>query len=340
MRYILFWFIFFISIQILCCQPLFVEERGWGISNERSIDTNSEFDLHIDKDTLIVGDTFEVKYYYQNKKLAIRGKCYINKKGWKVKFGKWNFYYPNKKIWSERKYHIKGYLIEISKLLSKKGKDLKRGYSRPIGRYGALSGHEYQYNENSELVSIIDYKIGKISKRIELSNYSSDELKRLYLRKYPINDSIYLEELSLEEALFKQSVDSLPILLHASTVWNGHSKRWCNQLNDKPELAKFISDNFHFSFIDVEDSKDVLVETTDTVYLFKSKTNGKYHEALTHFVPIPKGTPYFLFIEEGQGKYFYYGIEEEDEDFLKILNFYLSERYLIEDWDKFEKSLN
>jgi Highly conserved protein containing a thioredoxin domain len=325
--------------SIIYGQLLFPEKIGWGKEQNLMLPEDFNLTYEVKTDSLVKGDTVNIKFYYPNKQLAIEGQCLI--KGSNLSFSKmnsWNYYYENGKLWSARTYTNKsGKLKSVEKLLDPDGNDLSQGYGRYKGRYRLYAGYGFIYNNKGKAEKIAHYKGGLISETFSPEKYSKEQLQRLIIREFTTSDDIKFEELSIEEAVELQKTVKKPILLNASTSWNGWTKRGYKEMFEQPHIAKLIHDNFILAYIDCEDSRDISITVNGTVQEFKG-SNGRGNHAI---IPAINGkritsTPTFLFINTAfELEHRHSGIELKEDEFLKFLEFYLSKEYQIKTWEEY-----
>ena len=322
----------------LDAQYVFMEENNWGTKDIPILPDGIDLKYKMTPDSANVGDTILLKFLYPSKKVAIEGKCVVNSSKEKVKIGIWKHYYQNGKIWSSREYNNSGKIIAIPELKSPKGIDLPHGYGRYIGKNNQLIGYNYIYDEKGDIQYFAEYSSSTIRNKMDKMSYNDDQLKRVKIRKFNIDENNILEELSFEEAFELQKTNNKTILLNASTNWNGYTKRGFANLFTKSHIAKFIDDNFILAYMDIEDTRPFEIIENNEKMVFEGASNRKQHDLIVKLVGSINSTPTFLFIGPNLTVlHKHNGIELVEEEFIRSLEFFISKSYLSQSWKEYNK---
>lgn len=324
-------------------QFLFVDEKDWLIeSGHISQYYLSEVKAMTVPET-VNQDTSTIVYKYNSNQTAIEGQYHIDKNKNNVKSGTWLFYYPSGNLWSERVYNDKGALIEIKQLLKPDGSVLETGFPHQ-NKDGSHYGHVYQYDINGNLAHIARYSKGYLTEIIDKDKYTAEELKRPQIREYKIDDNNSLRELSFDEAVEAQKADPKHMFIHATTSWNGYSRRGIQKVFTDPMIASRIKDHFHFVYFDIQDTKDITINHNGETITYKGaekKSRGYYHEL---FKVLGKGlgasTPIFMLVDENLNVIGHsVGIEITPEKFMPTLDYFIEGHYLNSNYKTYKASL-
>jgi len=318
---------------------VYVEEKGWGKEEKPILPDSIALRYEITPaDSIEVGDTIQYKFFYPSNQIAIEGECVVEYQLAKSKRGIWNYYYKNGDLWSTREYNRLGRNIAIKELKSPNGEDLGQGFGRHIGKHKHLTGYNYIYNENREIDFIARYSGGSILEKIDKSLFNETQLNRLIIRIFKIDENKFLEELSFEEAFELQKINNKTILLNASTNWNGYTRKGYKQLFSKSHIAKFIDDNFILAYLDIEDSKPIIVHQNNEEIILDGAVGRGQHGLVKKLVRAIRATPTFIFIGPNlEVLHTHKGIELKEDEFMKSLEFFTSKSYQNTSWKEYLK---
>ena len=334
-------FLILISIcfcQLLNGQHLFTEHDNWGKKESDFIPKNVTLRHDALPDSIAKGDSVLINFTYPNGNKAIEGLCIGNQWEGLSKRGIWNYYYEDGTLWSTRQYSKRtGRLVEITSLKTINGEDLDHGYARRIGKNKIVNGQNYIYKQNGEVDSIATYFQGNIVQVMAKNDCSQDELNRLIIRKYKIDEENYLEELSIEEAIKFQKENYKPIVVNATTTWNGWSKKGVKILSEDPTLAKFIDDNFYYVYLDIEDTRPIEIEYKGETKIFPGSKGKISNGFLNEIAGGVRTTPTFIFLDADLNVlHKNVGVEVKDGGIMKQMNYFLSGEYENMTWKEYD----
>ena len=332
-------FLLCLNFNPVNAQLVFIEEGDWG-SEEFPLSPDS-LNLHFEMtpDSAAAGDSIHVKFFYESNQLAIEGKCILDKYNTKSKRGIWNFYYENGNLWSRREYNKRGRNTGIHELKSSDGEDLNQGFARYFGRNNYMNGYNYIYGETGDIQYVAHYISGKIVNKYDKDHFNENQLSRLNIRIFEIDENTYLEELSFEEAYELQKTNNKTILLNASTNWNGYTKKGYKKLFTKPYIAEFINENFILAYLNIEDTRAIEINTADSEkIIYEGAVGRKQHGLIKKLLGILRSTPTFAFIDsELNVVHKHKGIELKEDEFMKSLTFFTTNSFEHQTWKEYLK---
>jgi len=149
---------------------------------------------------------------------------------------------------------------------------------------------------------------------------------------------VYVQWLTLEEAVEKCKIEKRKIFIDVFTDWCGWCKRMDETTFTDPTVAQYLNDHFYAVKFNAEQTGDILFH--NKTYRFKNTGGRGYHELAAEWLNNRLSFPTSVFLDENMNLIQSLPNYQDGPKLEAILNYFGTDSHRTTPWEAYERNFN